>query len=89
MKDKNYVKLDIYFARVNPSDKEGIIEINSKGYPDSFEYSRAGDMHRFQKENIRTEPEMLALCDEITILMQKYFPIGEMPCLNDFDESES
>ena len=89
MSDKNYVKLNIYFARVNPSDNEGIVEISSRGYPDNFAYSSAGDMHRFQKDTISTEPEMLALCDEIKILMQKYFPIGEMPCLNDFDESES
>ena len=84
--DKNYVKLSIYFARMNKWDETGLIEIRSTGYPDGFEYSGAGDVHRLYKDNIRTEPEMLAMCDEIKIIMQKYFPIGELPCLNEMEE---
>jgi hypothetical protein len=87
MTDRNCVRLNIFFARMNAFDAEGMTEIISTGFPDDFEYSSAGDVHRLHKANIRTEPEMLAFCDEIRILLNKYFPMGYLPCLHDVEES--
>lgn len=83
---KDAIRLNIFFARMNEFDHEGIIEIRSNGYPDEFVYSGAGDVMRFNDKNIPDGPEMLAMCDEIKRVIQKYFPIEKMPKLYDLNE---
>ena len=85
MNKKDAVRLNIFFARMNEFDQEGIIEIRSNGYPESFEFSRCGDIHRFNDKNIPEGPEMLAMCSEITQVLQKYFTVEDMPKLYDME----
>jgi len=86
MINKDAVRLNIFFARMNESDDEGIIEIRSHGYPDEFMYSGAGTIMRFEDKNLPEGPEMLAMCDEIKRVIQKYFPVGEMNNLYEMEE---
>lgn len=78
MSRKDAVRLNIFFARMNETDSDGIIEIRSSGYPDDFIYSGAGDVMRFEDKHLPEGPEMLAMCDEIKRVIQKYFPIEGM-----------
>jgi hypothetical protein len=73
---------------MNEWDTEGIVEIKSHGYPDDFEYSSSGDVHRFHDKNLPEGPEMLAFSSELKMLLNKYFPVGKIPCLYDFDKEQ-
>jgi len=83
---KDAIRLKIFFARMNESDTEGIIEIRSEGFPDEFEFSGAGDVLRFNDKNLPEGPEMLAMCHEIKGILMKYFPPSKMPSLYDMSE---
>ena len=73
MMDERRVLLNVFFAKVSEDDTEGIIEITSEAWPDTFKYSNCGSFHAFQGEHIEEDVNMMAFGSELAILLRKYF----------------
>ena len=73
MMDERSVKLHVFFAKISEHDTEGIVEINSESWPDTFQYSNCGPVHSFQGEHIEEDVNMMAFGSELAILLRKYF----------------
>jgi hypothetical protein len=82
MNDKNYVKMEFYFARMSDRDTQGIFQLKSNGFPDNLEISSSGDCWVIPEGRTYDRSDMLAFCSELKQLCDKYFPVGEMPSLN-------
>lgn len=73
--DKDYIKLGIFFTKLNEADNSGIIEITSTGYPTEFVYSSTGDGSFIPEGDITTDiPNMLVFGKELRELLIKHFP---------------
>jgi len=72
----NFVSLKIFYGKVTPNDNEGLLEIESMGWPDRFFYSNAGDIHRLRGDVLK-DTNLMAFGSELSILLKKYF--GEVP----------
>ena len=70
----NNVKLKVFFGKVTTNDSEGILEVESFGWPDKFTYSyTGGGIHKMEGNNIIAKANMMAFGSELATLMQKYF----------------
>lgn len=75
IEQKDYVKLGIFYTKMNEADDSGVIEITSTGYPTSFVYSSTGSANFIPESDITTDiPNMLAFGKEMKDLILKYFP---------------
>lgn len=70
---KNYVSMKVFYTKVTPHDKEGLIEVENLGWPEKCFCSNAGDVFRVTTENHGKTTRMMGFVAELNELIKKYF----------------